>query len=200
MKEKDEIEHYFYGKGIITKIDEQKIYVNFEDYGKRIFKNNEHAKDYLASYCREIILDAAEQPSYRIIRDAVNAVLGTNYDGYQHSYKVIASSFMLWFPKLAKEKDGKKYPVKDDWMNVLSEDHSVIEEIKVSVTSEDPVVKEEPDRLVFAQDTNNTGRYIFRGLYTIVPEKTTQRCTTYRRVATRVKLTGLPADSIEILN
>ena len=38
MNKDEVIEHYFYGKGQITDIRDQKIYVNFPDYGQRIFK------------------------------------------------------------------------------------------------------------------------------------------------------------------
>ena len=59
MNKDEVIEHYFYGKGQITDIRDQKIYVNFPDYGQRIFKNNERAESYLSSNNREVILDEA---------------------------------------------------------------------------------------------------------------------------------------------
>ena len=202
MNKDEVIEHYFYGEGRITDIRDQKIYVNFTKYGKRIFKNNEHTESSLSSYHREVILDEATQPPYSTICEALNAARGVNYKRVFKSYWVISSHFAFWFPKLAKIKNGKQYPATNNFMNILSDDCSVIEEIAVNEQSEDPInMRNEPTyRLVFTWDTNNTKTYIFRGVYTIDPEKSTKRCTIHKRVSTRVKLTGIPANSLEILN
>lgn len=202
MNKDEVIEHYFYGKGQITDIRDQKIYVNFPDYGQRIFKNNERAESYLSSNNREVILDEATQPPYQTICEALNAALGKNYKRIFKSYWVISSSFALWFPKLVKIKNGKQYPATNNFMNILSDDCNVIEEIAVNEQREEPInMSNEPTyRLVFTWDTNNTQTYIFHGVYTIVPEKSTKRRTIHKRVSTRGKLTGSPANSLEILN
>ena len=202
MNKDEVIKHYFYGEGRITDIRDQKIYVNFPDYGQRIFKNNEHTESCLSSYHREVILDEATQPPYPTICEALNAARGVNYKRVFKSYWVISSNFAFWFPKLAKIKNGKQYPATNNFMNILSDDCSVIQEIAVNEQSEDPInMRNEPTyRLVFTWDTNNTKTYIFRGVYSIDPAKSTKRCTIHKRVSTRVKLTGIPANSLEFLN
>lgn len=201
MNKDEVIKHYFYGEGRITDIRDQKIYVNFPDYGQRIFKNNERAESYLSSNNREVILDEATQPPYKTICEALNAARGVNYKRVFKSWWVI-SDFAFWFPKLVKIKNGKQYPATNNFMNILSDDCNVIEEIAVNEQSEEPInMSNEPThRLVFTWDTNNTKTYIFHGVYTIDPEKSTKRCTVHRRVSTRVKLIGSPANSLEILN
>lgn len=201
MNKDEVIKHYFYGEGRITDIRDQKIYVNFPDYGQRIFKSDERAESYHSSFNREVILDEATQPPYKTICEALNAARGVNYKRVFKSWWVI-SDFAFWFPKLAKIKNGKQYPATDNFMNILSDDCNVIEEIRVNEQSEEPItLSNDPTyRLVFTWDTNNTKTYIFHGVYKIDSEKSTKRCTVHRRVSTRVKLTGSPANSLEILN
>lgn len=196
------IQHYFYGKGKITNVVDGKIYVNFPGFGQRIFKDNTNVKNYLSSYRREVILDIETQPQYKTIYEAMNAALGTNHKLYLRSYTVISSNFAIWFPKLAKERNGELYPATRDFLNILSNDCNEIKEITVNEQSEAPInIDNEPlYRIVFAWDTNNTQKYLFHGVYSIAQEESTRRCTVHKRISTRVKLIGFPADSLEILN
>ena len=196
------IQHYFYGKGKITNVVDGKIYVNFPGFGQRIFKDNTNVKNYLSSYRREVILDIETQPQYKTIYEAMNAALGTNHKLYLRSYTVISSNFAIWFPKLAKERNGELYPATRDFLNILSDDCNEIKEITVNEQSEAPInIDNEPlYRIVFAWDTNNTKKYLFHGVYSIAQEESTRRCTVHKRISTRVKLIGFPADSLEILN
>lgn len=202
MNVNEVIQHYFYGKGKITNMIDGKIYVDFPDFGQRIFKDVVNVENYLSSHTREVILDVETQPQYKTIYEAMNAALGTDHKLYLRSYTVISSKFAIWFPKLAKEKNGELYPATRDFLNILSDDYSEIKEITVHEQSEDPInIDKEPSyRIVFAWDTNNTKKYLFCGVYSIAQEESTRRCTVHKRIGTRIKLIGSPADSLEILN
>lgn len=58
---------------------------------------------------REIIPDANQPIEFNTIKDAINAVIGTNYAGWMKACwpNVMGNgSFRLWFPKLAHYENG----------------------------------------------------------------------------------------------
>lgn len=72
---------------------------------------------------REIILDANQPIEFNTIKDAINAVIGTNYAGWMKACwpNVMGNgSFRLWFPKLAHYENGKPHAAAFGCVNVLS--------------------------------------------------------------------------------
>lgn len=151
---------------------------------------------------REIILDANQPIEFNTIKDAINAVIGTNYAGWMKACwpNVMGNgSFRLWFPKLAHYEDGKPHAAAFGCVNVLSPDWNrlVFDDLKGSENSN----TEHYDGydLIFAKDSQKAG-YVFRGVFIRNNVLSRQNHSVSDRIATKVRLIGTPANKIKILN
>ena len=202
------VHHSHYGKGEVTKVTENKIYVAFGDK-QRIFSYPEaFDKGYLSAEVvsdgtREVILDAAENISYEKIYEALNATVGTSYTGWMKAtWPSVYTSlpFRIWFPKLAETKNGQLVSAAFDCVNTISDDWN-------EVIFDDLKDTPEPDEsepytgvtLIFAKEPKG-GPYIFRGVYVDDKEKSGPKHHVSTRVGTRIKLIGQPSENIEILD
>lgn len=229
LKEHTRVRHKEYGEGKINKITPDKVYVAFnrkififdlpdafennylipiEDETIVERKNKENAgktemdSAKMSEETREVILDAENRVAYNSIVDALNAALGTEYKNwYRGTWPVKYSSmpFRIWFPQLARIKNGKYVAATNKCINRISDDWNeiVFDDLKESETE----LKDDPYpgcTLVFAKDYK--GFYIFRGAFVGDKEKTRLNHWVSKRIATRVKLIGKPAETIEMLD
>lgn len=154
---------------------------------------------------REIILNADDRICFHTIYEAINEVVGTNYRGWQRACWPSPTgsddvNFRIWFTKLAILNGGKYESASFGCVNVLSEDGTelVFDDLKPSVSYDEPYTGYD---LIFAKEPNN-GPYVFRGLFVLDMEKTkvNKRHFVSKRIATKVKLNGCPAHTIEIID
>ena len=202
------VHHNLYGTGEVTKITNEKIYVAFGDK-QRIFPNPEaFEKGYLSTVASstgtgEVILDVADNISYEKIYDAINETVGTSYTGWMKatwpsSYPDLP--FRLWFPKLAETKNGQLVSAAFDCVNTISDDWNevIFDDLKdTPVGSKD--VRYNGISLIFAKEPKG-GPYIFRGAFIDDAEKSRPKHHVSKRIGTKVKLIGQPANQIEILD
>ena len=146
---------------------------------------------------REVVLDANHPVSYKTIYETINAWAGTSYKGYQRGYWDTSEKFWFWFPKLAVFNNGTFKPAyKDDFINTLSKDGCefvCVEKNGKKVISDDKPI------LIFAKDSDKNKMYVFRGLFQTDSENTTDYRHVSKRIATKIKLIGQPANDIVIL-
>lgn len=229
LKVHTRVRHKEYGEGKINKITPEKVYVAFNGKIFIFDLPEAFENDYLIPIeddvvierkeesevgkkdadpinkiggTREVILDAADKIGYKSIVDALNATLGTEHKNwYRGTWPVKYSSmpFRIWFPQLARIKDGKYVAASNDYVNRISDDWNeiVFDDLKETETE----LKDDPYpgcTLVFAKEYK--GFYIFRGAFIGDKEKTRLNHWVSKRIATRVKLIGKPAYKIEILD
>ena len=151
-----------------------------------------------------IILDVNDDIRFHSIYKAINAVAGTDYKGWMKAcwpsaYGSDSTNFRIWFPKLAERKDGKEVAASFDCLNMLSEDWNeiVYDDLKERDFAENP--RYEGYDLIFAKEPNG-GDYIFRGVFIRNKEKSHLNHHVESRIATKVKVIGKPAHTIELLN
>ena len=151
-----------------------------------------------------IILDVNDDIRFHSIYKAINAVAGTDYKGWMKAcwpstYGSDSSNFRIWFPKLAERKDGKEVAASFDCLNTLSEDWNEIiyDDLKERDFAENS--QYEGYDLIFAKEPNG-GDYIFRGVFIRNKEKSHLYHHVESRIATRVKMIGKPAHTIELLD
>ena len=133
---------------------------------------------------REIILDANQPIEFNTIKDAINAVIGTNYAGWMKACwpNVMGNgSFRLWFPKLAHYENGKPHAAAFGCVNVLSPDWNrlVFDDLKGSENSN----TEHYDGydLIFAKDSQKAG-YVFRGVFCFKLVDCLEKCLIYGHI------------------
>lgn len=150
------------------------------------------------------ILDAGDHIEFSSIYEAINCCIGTSYTGWMKACYPASNgdfNFRMWFPKLAKEKDGKKVSAAFDCVNTISPDWNqvVFEDLK-----RDPSEEADPESiyrgldLIFAKDP--AGGYLFRGCFKYDEDASSGNRSVSKRVATRVRLIGNPATDIELLD
>ena len=150
------------------------------------------------------ILDASLHIEFNSIYEAINACVGTNYTGWMKACYPAANgdfSFRMWFPKLAKIKDGEKVSAAFDCVNTISDDWNqvVFEDLKRS-----PDYEEKPENiykgydLIFAKDPD--GGYLFRGVFVYDEKISKGNKFVSKRIATKVRMIGEPAKDIELLD
>ena len=152
---------------------------------------------------REIILDVADNMSYRKTFEAINAIVGTDYTGWMKAGwpdKKTDMPFWIWFPKLAKHKNGEFVSAAFDCVNTISDDWNefIFDDLKDTPPDIDGGSKP-PYALILAKEPKG-GPYIFRGVYIADNENSKYRHHVLKRIGTKVKLIGKPAHSIEILD
>lgn len=200
--------HNQYGEGEITGITENWVFVAFGEK-KRSFKYPEaFDKGYLSFAIhreneRVVILDASKNISYEKIFEAINSVVGTDYTGWMRAtwpQEKNTLNFRLWFPQMAKIKNGQFVSASFGCINTNSDDWS---EIIFDDTKDVPdSVANHPYQgysLTFAKGPKG-GPYIFRGVYVNDKEKSGFNHDVSKRVGTIVKLIGQPSNRIEILD
>ena len=71
------------------------------------------------------ILDAMEKYEFPTIFRAINDCIGTEYSGWMTACWPNVKgngNFRMWFPKLAKKRDGELVPAAFDCVNTISDD------------------------------------------------------------------------------
>lgn len=150
------------------------------------------------------ILDASLHIEFKSIYEGINACVGTSYTGWMKACYPASSGtfkFRMWFPKLAKTKNGEKVSAAFDCVNTISADWNqiVFEDLKVS-----PDHEEDPENiykgydLIFAKDPD--GGYLFRGVYVFDEANSKGNIFVSKRIATKVRMIGNPAEDIELLD
>ncbi len=147
------------------------------------------------------VLDAGQNMSFHSIYEAINDCMGTSYTGWMKACWPNVhgnGKFRLWFPKLARIKDGQNVAESFDCVNTISADWNelVFDDLKKRHSDMDD--KYTGYDLIFAKDVD--GEYIFRGLFVWDKDKSTPNHDVSRRVASKVKLIGDPVIDIEPLD
>ncbi len=150
------------------------------------------------------ILDAAQHIEFNSIYEAINACVGTNYTGWMKAcYPSVTGdlNYRMWFPKLAKVRNGEKVSAAFDCLNTISDDWNqvVFENLK-----RDTDYEENPENiyrgydLIFAKDPD--GGYLFRGVFVYDEANSRGNKSVSKRIATKVRMIGNPAEDIELLD
>lgn len=150
------------------------------------------------------ILDASQNIEFKSIYEAINACVGTSYTGWMRACYPASNGnfkFRMWFPKLAKIKEGEKVSAAFDCINTIADDWNqvVFEDLKRS-----PDYEEKPENiykgydLIFAKDID--GGYLFRGVFVYDEANSKGNRFVSKRIATKVRLIGNPAEDIELLD
>ena len=155
---------------------------------------------------REITLNAADNIEYGSIYEAINAITGTEYTGWMSGVWPKGKTelpYCIWFPKLAETRNGELIPASNDCVNTISEDwNEVVYDYVGSKLQNVDDRQRDPNSvptLIIAKEPQG-GPYIFRGVYIPDEEKTTNRHYVSKRIGTKIKLIGKPANRIEILD
>ena len=151
-----------------------------------------------------VILDADKNLQFHSIYEAINFVAGKNYKAWMRAcwpstYGSEKTNFRIWFPKLAEMKNGKLIPASFDCLNVLSDDWDeiVYDDLKKIDSANDP--KYTGYDLIFAKEPSK-GPYVFRGVFLYDREKSAQFHHVEKRIATKVKVIGTPAHTVELIS
>lgn len=150
------------------------------------------------------ILDASLHIEFKSIYEAINTCVGTNYTGWMKAcYPSVNGglNYRMWFPKLAKIKDGQKESAAFDCLNTISDDWNqlVFEDLKRSPDYEqDSEQMYKGYDLIFAKDPD--GGYLFRGVFIRDEDNSKGNKFVSKRIATKVRMIGNPADNIELLD
>lgn len=131
--------------------------------------------------------------------------LGINKYGHQQGLWVPEGekNWIVWFPKILKDKKGYPKAGSSGWINSISVDGMTINERLVDKNKVDYLTEggypNDLLRLVFAYDSDS-GDYIFRGVFVGNNLATKERSHIFTRIATKVRLLGNPVHDIEILD
>lgn len=198
----DENQQFYIGKSI-AKLTMNKNSQNPITYLEPGSEQPMEAED---SNSREVIVDVSEMIKYGSIYEAINSVVGTEYTGWMKAVWPSGNKdlpYCIWFPKLAETKNGEVVPAANDCINTISADwNEVIYEYIGSKQQNVDDRQEDPNSvptLIFAKEPKG-GPYIFRGVYIPDAEKSRNNYYVSKRIGTRIKLIGKPADQIEILD
>lgn len=221
MNESTRVCHKLHGYGEIVKTTEDKVYVSFN--GKQLIFGYPDAfeKGWLTVVesrtsketagnvpsgdhkdIREIILDASDHIEHTTIFGALNAAVGTDYTGWMKAtWPSVYTSlpFRIWFPKLAEKKNGELVAAAFDCVNTISDDWNevVYDDLKNGYVEGGE--KYDGCTLIFAKESKRSP-YIFRGAFVEDFEKSSPNHYVHKRIGTRVKLIGQPANEIELLD
>ncbi len=137
------------------------------------------------------ILDAGNNISFHSIYEAINDCMGTDYTGWMKACWPNVKgngNFRIWFPKLARIKNGQNVAESFDCVNLISDDWNefVFDDLKNQQV--DMENKYRGYDLIFAKDVD--GDYVFRGLYIRDEGKSAPNHDVSKRIATKVKLIG----------
>ena len=147
------------------------------------------------------VLDANQNMSFHSIYEAINECMGTNYTGWMKACWPNVSGngkFRLWFPKLARIKNGQNMAESFDCVNTISEDWNELVFDDLKKRHSDVDYKYTGYDLIFAKDVD--GEYIFRGVFVRDKDKSAPNHDVSRRIASKVKLIGDPVTDIELLD
>ena len=152
---------------------------------------------------RTRIIDVNERKPFRTIYEAINWCAGTNYRYWgqacwpnRHPKN---TCFRMWFTQLAHIEQGKFVPSVNDCLNIICSDgnYHVFDDLR----------KREPDvmhkqtwtyDLIFSKEIGKD--YYFRGVFVADTVHSAVNHYVSKRIATRVKLIGSPAQDIELLD
>lgn len=153
---------------------------------------------------REIILDAKEMPKFRTIYQAINCVVGREYESWRKAcwpgvYGADYTNFRMWFPKLSKLVGGK-YTSVFNCVNTISKDGSEIVFDYLGKPWDPDAPQYRGYDLIFAKEPDN-GPYIFRGLFIYDDQKSepNHNRSVSKRIATKVRIIGNPGYTVEII-
>ena len=151
---------------------------------------------------RETVLDSNQPIEFTTIKDAINAVIGTNYAGWMKACwpNVMGNgAFRLWFPKLAHYENGQYQAAAFGCVNMLSPDWNrlTFDDLKCSDDSDTEYYNGYD--LIFAKDSTKE-KYIFRGVFIRNTSLSRPNHSVSDRIATRVCLIGTPASKIKLLD
>lgn len=147
------------------------------------------------------ILDANKKVGFHTIYEAINDCMGTDYTGWMKAcWPNVRGNgkFRLWFPKLARKKNGRNEAESFDCVNTISDDWNEFTFDDLKDRHSDMNDKYTGYDLIFAKDVD--GDYIFRGLYVRDEEKSAPNHDVSKRIASRIKLVGNPVYDIEALD
>lgn len=147
------------------------------------------------------ILDASEKIGFHTIYDAINDVIGTEYTVWRKATWPNTNGngkFRLWFPQLAKLRNGELVSASYDCLNTISDDWNEMKFDDLKNSQADMTKKFWGYDLVFAKDAG--GEYVFRGVFVRDKEKSTPNHDFSKRIATKVRLIGDPTYDIELLD
>ena len=216
ITEGSRVRHDYYGDGEVIKIGNGMISVSFHlgtrifDYPEAIIKRwliasvvmTPRKSENNDEETREIILDASKGISYKTILDALNDTVGTDYSGWRKAVwpqEMGNGSFRIWFPQLAETRNGEASPAAFDCVNTLSDDWNTLTYVDLKVKSpEDEVEHYKGYDLIFAKDPKG-GSYVFRGVYVRDEENSSMGKNVSKRIGTKVRLLGKPANRLEVL-
>lgn len=148
------------------------------------------------------ILDADQHMAFHTIFGAINDVIGTEYTGWMKACwpnNYGNGTFRMWFPQLAKNKDGNLVSAAFDCINTISDDWNEVIFDDLKNTQADMAKKYWGYDLIFAKDPDDKD-YVFRGVYVRDGEKSKPNHDVSKRIATKVRLIGDPTYSIEFLD
>lgn len=153
---------------------------------------------------REIVLDAKERPKFNTIYETINYVTGREYAGWMKAcwpavYGAEYTNFRMWFPKLSKIVGGK-YTSVFNCVNTISENGDEITFDYLGKPWDPDMPQYRGYDLIFAKEPDN-GPYVFRGLFVYDDQKADPKrnhCVS-KRIATKVKVTGTPGYTVEII-
>lgn len=148
------------------------------------------------------VLDASLNIEFGSIYEAINACVGTDYTGWMKAcYPSVSGNdnFRMWFPKLAKVKNGDPVPTANDCVNTISDDWNqlVFEDLKLTSDEEPDYIYKGYD-LIFAKEPD--GGYVFRGVFVYDEANSDSNRYVAKRIATKVRMIGNPATDIELLD
>jgi len=148
------------------------------------------------------ILDAGQKIGFPTIFGAINDIIGTDYTGWMKACwpnNYGNGKFRLWFPQLAKSKDGKLISATFDCVNTISDDWNELVFDDLKNTQADMTKKYWGYDLIFAKDAGGKD-YIFRGVYVRDGEKSRPNHDVSKRIATKVRFIGEPTYDVELLD
>ncbi len=147
------------------------------------------------------VLDANQNISFHSIYEAINDCMGTEYTGWMKACWPNVNGngkFRMWFPKLARIKNGQNVAESFDCINTISEDWNELVFDDLKERHSDMTDKYVGYDLIFAKDVD--GEYVFRGLYVWDETKSAPNHDVSKRIASKVKLIGDPVTDIEPLD
>lgn len=153
------------------------------------------------------LIDANNKLHFHGHDGVLNECFGVGVKKYGHqqgTWKPAGvDKWMVWFPKILKDKKGYPKAGSSGWINSISIDGVTINERLIDKDKPDYLSKEGYSkdfvRLVFAYDSDS-GDYIFRGVFVGNNAATKDRNHIFTRIATKVRLIGNPVYDIEILD
>jgi len=151
-----------------------------------------------------MILDAKSAEAKRLHIDILNDYFGCSYRGHMKAdwRPQGVNDWMVWFPKMLKNKDGSPKPSSDGWCNIITESDTLIREYNVNPKEVNEhsaeVYNSNPYRVTFAYNEVDKN-YYFKGVFITDVARSTADDHYFKRVATRLELSGQPVRTIKIL-